>query len=301
MPRWVSCSGASVAALLASLAWPRAARADSPMNDPYDLPDAPRSLSLPELTHPDVEWTTTTTIGKVTTPSRAATEVLERLGVELPLGHRRWFFGAAYEAAYGAPLTTTQAPTGAGGDVEAYVRTVWATRTGLAFGGGLGFLPPIATFDHGTRREDVATSAASLVPTDAAYFASGVFTLRAFVDVRDLFGPFVIQFRESFESATQVHDTTDHALAAASTLYAGWLATPLVGLGVEANEYYPLDSGISDASRGKVVLAASARFVGRELQPAIGVFTGLGSPLAWWADSVWGARLSLTLVWDPRP
>ncbi|MGO8998420.1 MAG: hypothetical protein ACLQVI_34300, partial [Polyangiaceae bacterium] len=43
------------------------ARADSSVADPYRLPDAPRALSLPELTHPGIEWTTTTAIGALAT------------------------------------------------------------------------------------------------------------------------------------------------------------------------------------------------------------------------------------------
>src|ERR1700691_4214581 len=99
---------------------PATARADQPGADPYTLPDAPRSLSLPELTHPGMEWTTTTAIGALTTPGRESPALLERIGVETTLGPRRWYVGVAYEAGYGAPVAEPGPASAVGGNFELY-------------------------------------------------------------------------------------------------------------------------------------------------------------------------------------
>jgi hypothetical protein len=291
--------GASVCALLRA---EEPARADSPLAHPYDLPEAPRSLSLPELTHPDVEWTATTSIGGVGHNGHESPELMERLAIEVPVGLRRWFVGLAYEAADGEPIAAPGGTSFVGGNLELYGRTVWATPTGLAFGAGLGILPPIATFtpDSPGGGGDVALAAGSLTPGDYAYFRVGVLTARPFVDVRDLFGPFVVQFRQSFDWSFETRDFTNSGVSSASTFYFGWLASRLVGVGFEATEYYLIDAEVPDDQREKIVVSPSVRFVTPGIQPAVGAFVGIGSPLAPTADSVWGLRFALTFVWDPR-
>jgi len=292
--------GAALCALLVS----ERARADdtSIVRDPYELPDAPRSLSLPELTHPGLEWTSTTAIGAVHTSGHDAPEMLERLGIEAPIGPRRWYVGLAYEAGYGTPVTEPGGGSVVGGNLELYGRTVWATRTGLAFGGGVGILPPVATFSSGTTGSDVALSAISLQPWDYAYFRTGVLTARPFVDMRSLFGRFAVQFRQSFDFSIDIHDVTQRDVAAATTVYLGWLAAPIVGVGLETTEYYLVDASVADNQRAKVVVAPNVRFLTPGIQPAIGAFVGVGTPLQSAADSVWGLRFALTFVWDPsRP
>jgi hypothetical protein len=293
---------ATVIALAITLV-PSGARATSPFEDPYDLPDAPRSLSLPELTHPDFEWTSTTSLGSIAGPARKVPETLERLGAEFPLGsRRRWYAGAAYEVAYGSPLTEDAGATIVGGNPEVYIRTVWASRTGIAFGGGLGLLLPFASYARAGQGADVASAATSLQPWDAAYFRVGAFTARPYFDVRDLIGPVVIQFRQSFDWSMDTKDLGNRNWSAASTLYFGWLATPILGVGLEATEYYLIDADVPDDRRAKTIVTPHIRFFTPGIQPAIGVFAGFGSPLDPAAGSVWGARFALTFVWDPsRP
>lgn len=276
------------------------ARIETPIRDPYQLPDVPRALSLPELTHPGIELTTTTAIGSLTNGSTNAPEMLERLGIEAPLGHRRWYVGLAYEAAYGAPAEARGAPGLVGGNLELYGRTVWATRTGLAFGGGLGVLPPIATYSEGSGGSNVALAAISLQPWDYAFFRTGVLTARPFVDVRTVFGPFVVQLRQSLDFSIDVNDVSQRDVSAATTVYFGWLATHMIGVGLETTEYYLIDADVPDSQRAKVVAAPNVRFLLPGIQPAIGAFVGVGTPLASYAQSVWGLRFALTFVWDPK-
>src|SRR5258706_1069522 len=89
--------------------WARTARATSTSDDPYDLPDAPRSIELPELTHPDVEWTSVSSIGGVakTDPLKGGHTTpafTQRIAPEVPIASRRWFAGATYEFAGGTPV-----------------------------------------------------------------------------------------------------------------------------------------------------------------------------------------------------
>jgi hypothetical protein len=288
------------ALLAASIVWGPLAHADQPLADPYELPDAPRSLTLPELTHPDIEWTTTTTTGAVTAGGSTSPEVLERIGVELPIAARRWFAGVAYEVADGPPIAKSGSAAFVGGNAEIYGRTVWATRTGLAFGGGLGIIPPIATFTRDGGGGDIALAAISLQPWDYAYFQVGAFTAHPFIDVRDLFGRFVVQFRQSFNWYIQVHQTSQNGTSAASSLYLGWIATPVLGIGLDATEFYRIDASIPDDKRANIIVAPNIRFLTPGIQPAIGAFVGIGSPLDTVAQSVWGLRFALTFVWDPR-
>ena len=126
----------------------------SPAAADDDVPIAPRPTTLPELTHPDYEVSGETTVG-VVTPNfvkavdfdhSAATAVIQRFGVEIPLRLRpRLYLGSIYEAALGTPPGGGQTKL-VPGNLDLYGRIVWATRTGMTFGGGLGVLVPSAQF-----------------------------------------------------------------------------------------------------------------------------------------------------------
>jgi hypothetical protein len=276
------------------------ARADHTMVDPYALPDAPRALSLPALTHPGLEMTTTTAIGALSADGHNSPAMLERIGVEAALGRKRWYLGVTYEAGAAPPVgDAATGPSVVGGNIEAYLRTIWATRTGLAFGGGVGLIPPTTSFAQGSQGSEVALAAISLQPWDYAYFRTGVFTTRPFVDMRSVFGHYAVQFRQSFDLSIDVHNVNQRDVSAATTFYFGWLATPIIGLGLEATEYYLIDAQIPDSQRAKVVFAPNIRFLIPGIEPAIGAFAGVGTPLASAADTIWGMRFALTFVWEP--
>jgi hypothetical protein len=297
---------AFVSALASALVATRVAEAASALDDPYDLPDAPRSMSLPELTHPDIEWTGVSTVGGITLRRESTNEsqttpaFVQTITVEVPIGLRRWFAGVKYELAGGPPPEAGGPTQLVGGNVELYGRTVWATRTGLAFGGGLGLIPALATYARNGSGADVALAAATLQPWDYPFFQPGVHTIRTFIDVRDLVGPVVIQFRQSFDWSVHASDVTDTAFAAASTLYIGYLAAPSVGVGIEATEHYLIDAPVPDNERAHFVFAPSVRFITTNVQPALSAFTSVANPLYPDAESMWGFRFALTVVWDPR-
>jgi hypothetical protein len=294
-----------LASIAVALAHASPARAVSTFDDPYDLPEAPRAIALPELTHPDAEWTGISTVGGVVkTDSAGSTSTsptfVQRMNLEVPIAARRWFAGASYGFA-GGPSVESGAPARLiSGNVELYGRTVWATRTGLAFGGGLGILPALAAFSRSGPAGELALAAASLQPTEYAFFHQGVFTVHPFVDVRDLVGRTVIQFRQSFDWSIEVSDLSRTHIYASSTLYLGYLVAPNVGAGIEASELYFVDDPVPDNRRAHFIVSPSVRFITQNVQPALSLFTSLGYPLYPESDTVWGLRFALTVIWDPR-
>jgi hypothetical protein len=275
-------------------------------DDPYDLPEAPRPPTLPELTHPDVELTFETTIGGVTPnvdpatgrrPNNVATYV-QRVGLEAPIGPRRWFVGGTYELAAGEPPGGGNAKV-VGGNLDFYARTVWATRTGLAFGGGLGLTLPVSSFGRDGPAQAIATAAATVRPWDEAFFQEEFLTLRPFIDVRDVDGPLVIQFREGLDWGFDMTNTPVFRVAAVSAFYLGYRFLPVLGAGLEAFELYFIDAPVDDNKRAVFAVSPSVRLMTPYVQPALSVTTNIGTPLYGSSDQFWALRLAATIVWDP--
>ena len=280
--------------------WGRIAAGDGvkAFDDPYDLPEAPRPPTLPELTHPEVEGTIEETVGALT-PAAGATvgTMVQRANVEIPLAARRWFLGSTYEIAGGEP-PGGGVPRAIGGNVDFYGRTVWATRTGLAFGGGFGLTLPAAHFGRVGDAQKVALAAATLRPWDLPFYQEEFFALRPFFDVRDVDGPFVVQLREGIDWSFDTRQLPVFRMAAISALYVGYLF-PYLGAGVEAFEYYFLDYPVDEDKRAAFVVSPSLRFMTPYLQPALSFLTNVGTPLFGTADHFWGVRLAATVVWEP--
>jgi hypothetical protein len=286
---------------------PSVARADA-FDDPYDLPPAPRPPVLPELTHPDLEATLESTL-RALTPRAGAPQTpdcdvcasrfayVQRVGVEIPLALRRVFVGMNYEAAVGGSHAGGS-DTFVGGNLELYGRTVWATRTGLAFGGGLGFIAPTAAFDDASPAASVARSAASLRPWDTTFFTHGVVGFRPFVDVRDIVGDLVIHFRQGLDIVSEVADVSSRRVLAITGLYLGYRIGDHLSAGVEAFETYTLDAPIDDRLRATFVVSPGIRVMMPYVQPAISGFTNIGPPLYGWSDRIIGVRVAVTLVYD---
>jgi hypothetical protein len=265
--------------------------------DPYDVPTAPRPPTLPELTHSEIEATLETTAGAlVPTPGGPPRHAyVQRLGVEVPLGLRRWFVGATYELAAGGANGSSFDLVG--GNLMLDGRTLWATKTGLAFGGGLGLALPTASFDDRGPAGKVALDAATLRPWDVSFFVPNVFGLRPFVDVRAIDGRFVVQFRQGLDITLPIASPTDRRLYATAGVYLGWRVTGEAAWGLEVFEAYAIDApGVTDGSRAVIVASPNVRLTLPWVQPAISMFTGIGKQLYGTTDSVWGFRVALTLV-----
>lgn len=300
---------------LALLATPAVARAqrDMQFEDPYDLPRAPRPPTLPELTHPEMEATLETTAGTILPPPGGTLThaYSQRISVEVPLALRRWYVGASYEVAGGSDGTGFEV---AGGNLAIDGRTLWATPTGLALGGGMSILFPTASLDPNGAASRVALEAATLRPWDVSYFVPDSWGVRPYVDVRVLDGPFVMQFRQGLDLTVSSLLLSDRRLYATTGLYLGWQIQRDVAVGLEAFEAYAIDlPAVLDNNRETVILSPSVRLALPWVQPAISAFTNLGPPMSPpWVQhdtsvfvvpgksaSVWGFRLAFTVVYDP--
>jgi hypothetical protein len=192
------------------------------------------------------------------------------------------------------------------GNLELYGRTVWATRTGLAFGGGIGLLAPTAAFDPGSPAESVAGAAASLRPWDVAFFSPHNFAVNPFIDARDVSDRFVIQWRQGLDITVDVlgHEggrsiLSTGRVAAIGGLYMGYRIGNYVSPGIEAFELYTITGGLNDdRQRANIILSPSVRVMTPYLQPALSFFTNVGPTLATFADRVFGVRLGVTVVYD---
>src|SRR5262249_47833252 len=119
----------------------------------------------------------------------------ERLEVEYALSIRRWYLGAAEQLALG------RANNGSfllvAGNPEVWGRALWASRAGLAYGGGLGFVLPAGHYEAAAG--EVAATIRVVRPWDFVYFANDAFVLRPFLDVRDIDGKVMLQLRQGID------------------------------------------------------------------------------------------------------
>jgi hypothetical protein len=269
--------------------------------DPYDLPDAPRPPTLPELTHKDAEVTGESTFGVLypntpNTPNGVA--YVQRFSLEWPIALRRFFVGATYEYAAAEP------PGGGpfkfiSGNLQVSGRTVWATSTGLAFGGGLGVTVP-TLINPSNAAVGASSAAATLRPWDQDLFSPGFVTLNPFVDVRDVDGPLVLQLREGLDFQFDTHAASDYRIAAITAAYVGYRIGRWVGAGFEAFEVYFLSgSSVADDKRAVFALSPNVRVMTPYVQPALSFVTNAGIPLFGSVDAWWAIRLAATFVWDP--
>jgi hypothetical protein len=277
------------------------ARADGKVafEDPYDLPSAPRPPTLPELTHGDLEATLETTAGALLPAGSGAFAhaYVQRIALEAPIGLRRWYVGAEYEVAAGTANGSFET---VGSNLAIEGRTLWATRTGLALGGGLRITAPTGAFGPSGSSGTVALDAATLRPWDVGYFVPDSFGVRPFVDVRVLDGPFVAQFRQGLDVLIAT-SRDDQRLYATTGLYLGWRFSREVAAGLEAFEAYAIDAsqaGVRDGARSAIIVSPNVRLSLPWVQPAISVFTNLGTPLYGAHESVWGFRFAFTLVYE---
>jgi hypothetical protein len=291
--------------VLVCLAWAEGARAD-PFEDPYDLPEAPRPPTLPELTHKDVEATLESTVGGVFPRAEAgpgwtkgAASFVQRANLEVPIGLRRWFAGATYETVLGADPTSGGPARLVGGNAEAYGRTVWATRTGLSFGGGLGLMFPLSSFDVDSPAARVAGAGAAVRPWDFQFFEKDALTARPFFDARILDGRFVVQFREGLDWSFVTGKATRSKLSAITALYVGYRVGSVAGLGLEAFELYFVEGQATDDARAFFAISPSLRLMTPIVQPCFSFVTSIADPLYPNSERTIAGRVALTVLWDP--
>ena len=272
-----------------------------------DEPQLARPPTLPELTHRYFELTQESTLAALqfqdANLARARTVRVERLAVEVPIVPRRWYAGAGYDM-----LFTHSADGGlrvVGGNPEIWARGVWSSSYGLSFGGGLGLIAPLTTFE-GDESRGLAAEAIAARGWERALWDPSSFTFRPYLDVRDVTGIFTLQYRQALEIAFDVRDIGTYRFSAVGTLYVGVAASKRVTIGAEIIEYYRLDPGLDDVARAYFAVGLNMRLTTRFFQPTIGIMTNIGSPLNAIArigapldatpDSFIGLRLGMTFV-----
>ena len=298
--------------LAASLLSASAPAQQTTFEDPYDVPRAPRAPTLRELTHSGVEATFETTAGAFLPRDGAGLQhaYIQRLDVEAPVALRRWYVGASYEVADGNNGAGFSA---VGGNLALDGRTVWATKTGLAYGGGVALMLPTAHYDSNGSSSRVALGAATLRPWDVSYFVPDSYGFRPYVDVRAHDGPFTVQFRQGLDFTVSSLLLSDQRIYATGGLYLGYQLGPRVAAGLEVFEAYAISlASVRDGDRESLIVSPNVRLALPWVQPAISVFTNLGPPIsAPWVQressvfavpgrsaSVWGFRFTFTVVYD---
>ena len=277
------------------------ARAAGPLEDPRAFPDVPRPPSIPELTHPDGEGTLELTTGAYSPRSTSAVrghvpiEVL-RAAVEQPVSGRSWFIGAALDGALAQP-ESTDSFKGIAGNPELTGRALWATSTGMSFGGGLTMVLPLTRQSRTGEAHDVAVAATTLRPWELSSFNEGVFAVRPFFDVRDVLGRVVLQARQSLDIAFDTHESKAYSMYAVTTFYAAYRVAEAWAPGVELSELYIVEAPVNDSRRAFFTLSPCVRGIFPRLQPEIGFITNVGAPYYPGSERFFATRLALTALW----
>ena len=270
------------------------------LEDPRTLPEVPRPQTLPELTHEDAEISLEQHGGVFRgRRDQAATAhpvvQVTRLSAEIPLIDRRFFLFGGYEVASGNPGGRSR-PFFLGGEVGLGVRGVWATSTGLTFGGGLGVLLPTAVHGRSTETESLVRGALALRPWEPGQFTDASLGLLPFVDVRDLLGPVFLQARQSFTYAVDMRGERDVSLFAAATLVLGYRLAREAAVSLELHELYEVTGSQPDDQRAFFAASPGVRLMYEWLQPWAGFTTSLGPTPFLGAQSSWSARVGLTVL-----
>lgn len=296
---------------------------------PENLPDAPSPPSLPDLTHRALYASFETTQASVHpnnvngVPQGRVLGSITRLEGELAIDARRRFFaGVGEEVAISGLGSGTLLPS----YPELWGRAVWASRAGLAYGGGLGFVLPVFSRPPNTEAAAAARIARVVKPWSFALFSDNTFTARPFLDARIIDGSVTLQLRQSFELQGLVADARlpTRSLVSRTTLYVGYQPIKPLGFGMEVTEVYfisasrvcvadvpknaeggPAAAGtespcttLTDDLRAAFVVSPSVRFLIRDFQPALSAIVPFGQTLLGEARSFWAVRLTIGGVFD---
>jgi hypothetical protein len=209
---------------------------------------------------------------------------MTRLEVEQALSIRRWYVGVAEQVALGNPFN--EGFRMVAGNPEIWGRTLWASKAGLAYGGGLGAVLPV--FRRGAAEATGAQTVAVVRPWDNADFVNSDFILRPFFDVRAIDGPVILQLRQGID-----WDYASGALTSRTTFYIGYRPIEAIGIGLEAWEVYLIQAPQpADDGRAAYAVSASVRLMTRVLTPAVSILAPIDRPLY---DAVESFKASLTM------
>jgi hypothetical protein len=317
-----SCLLAALLAALSPLASARDAAAQvvrwrpaSPL-DPEALPDATAPPSLIDLTHRGLWYGLETTFASIkphdaiTGPQPRSFAWSTRAEGEWMLSGRRWYAGVAHSLGYGNP------PGGDRGALlvgypEIWGRAVWASRSGLAYGGGISAVIPLFQRAPDSNEAIVAESVRVVRPWDFAPFAENTFSVQPYLDARVIDGRVTVQLRQGFVLQGLVAEARlpDLNVVSRSTLYLGYQPTRKVALGLEFQEVYFISTDFvadcqvrravcDDSMRAVFAVSPSIRLLTRVFQPTLAAMFPFDRTLYDSVRSYWAIRLGLGAVYD---
>jgi hypothetical protein len=319
----------SLARLLAAvtlLALPRAAQAADDGDDVYEespllreqlVLDADGPPEQPGLSHRDFAFNFEYTVASAEPTDvvsdapiqdqRAFAYAARWLG-EYPIVPRFWFAGATADVAAASVPSSSAEGTGGStlvlGNPELWGRGLWASRSGLGAGGGLGIVLPVPrTFS--TLESEVVRAIRVVRPWDASHFQDMTITVRPFFDVRHVTGPVTLQMRQGVDVGVLLRDRSEaenrYDLTALGSLYVGVRTIRQLTLGMAVHETYQITRDLTspscispcDQNRATVTLSPSIRLRLQRLSPSISVLLPLSTPLRAEVASYFAARLHL--------
>lgn len=209
---------------------------------------------------------------------------------EVPFAKNRWYAGAAWET---SSLENEGDRVFVMGNPELFLRGVWSDRKGLSAGGSLGTVIPLPEQLDQTRQQGLGTARA-LRPWEGAYFTSTTFTLRPAFDIRLRAFPFVFQLRQGLDWGFDFERSRGDFLARTNILLG---VTPVREwiINLELIEAYALTQEVPDDRRAAFVIAPSTSFRFGKVEPGLGVFFPVGTPLGGVAASFIAVRGFLSL------
>ncbi|MFO0658475.1 MAG: hypothetical protein U0165_01380 [Polyangiaceae bacterium] len=279
-----------------------------------NLPDIPAPPSIADLTHRGtilgVEGTFASTQPKATEvggelPPRSFVGSL-RVSGERNISNRRWYIGASEEIAYGNP------PGPVGGQLvagypEVWIRGIWASRVGLAYGGGLGLVAPLFLRKPNSEAAIVAEQVRVVRPWDFVHFDDNKYTFRPFLDARIVDGRVLFQLRQGFDVQGLVAAARlpDPSFVSRTTLFFAYRPIDELALGLELWEIYfvsapklPDGSAFPDDLRAVFSISPSVRWSGKMIQPSVSAIFPFDRPLFATVQSYFGARAAIDFVFE---
>ncbi len=318
LARWLAGLAAVAAALVAPPAWAqRTWWSAEPLALNTELPDATAPPSLVDLTHRGLWYGVETTFASLkpyptttggSAPPRTVAWLMRAEG-EVSIYRRRWYAGAALSTAYG------QTPGSSAGNVllgypEIWTRAVWASRSGLAYGGGLSAVIPVFKRDAESDSARVAESVRVVRPWDFAPFADNTLSLQPYLDARVIDGRVSFQLRQGFVIQGLVAQARlpNVSVVSRTTLSLGYQPSEYFALGLEVQEVYFISTSFEaacqarrtscdDSLRAVFAVSPSVRLLTRVFQPSLSILLPFDRTLYDSVDSYWGLRLGLSAVY----
>jgi hypothetical protein len=276
--------------------------------DPANLPDAFAPPSLPDLTHRGAWFNLESSFASVRPRAPAEGEARTRANGwllrgegEAELIQRSWYAGVATELALGESLAQGGGRGLLAGYPELWTRAVWASRAGLAYGGGVSVVVPVFKRNQEAAGGRIAESVRVVRPWTFATYAENTITVRPYLDARVIDGSVTLQLRQAFDLQGLVAEVEvpRAGVVSLTTLFLGYRPWDTLGLGVELWEVYFLNaSNVPDERRAVFAVSPAVRYIGRRWQPALSGIFPFERPLFDQASSYWAVRASLGLVLD---